>query len=434
MLVHTQIKHDIVCWTITIGLHLLLFLVNFNLYKAGEAGKFIPIVEVEYVIPEEIIAARQVGTPPKTFKEKLKHFFKMKEVVPPKKEELAAGKGSSKLEVEKIEGLSPQETLIDKKGTLSRKVDLSAINKSKEKLIAKSKEEQIVLVSKGVSVKGLKSEGLKDKDKEYRVAKKDLPFQVATREEIRGSDMDIVAIDLGKKTSKSVVAQAPILKDMERKGEFGEGAFRVVQKEAKGKLSGTEVLADLLAMAKIGGAGGSGGEGSSLGSGGALTGEGTGSKVGFGKQGESEEKGFVKGVVFSRVPAKEGGSRGAGSGSEASKEVAKKEQRGRVIFEITGPLSRRRVLYREIPSYPEWAEKEGIEAGVSVHFVVLSNGKVKDNIYVVRTSGYPVIDNLVMEALRNWQFTSLEGDLYGKEEWGVLTFYFSLGKELLSKG
>ena len=105
--------------------------------------------------------------------------------------------------------------------------------------------------------------------------------------------------------------------------------------------------------------------------------------------------------------------------------IAKKEPRGRVIFEIRGPLSRRTVLYRELPSYPEWAEKEGIEAGVSVHFVVLSKGKVKDNIYVARTSGYPVLDKLVMEALRHWQFASLKGDLYGKEEWGVFTFYFS---------
>jgi len=136
-------------------------------------------------------------------------------------------------------------------------------------------------------------------------------------------------------------------------------------------------------------------------------------------------------VVFSRVPKKVGGLAGSeseesSSGSEAKREVAKKEQRGRVIFEITGPLSRRTILYKVIPSYPEWAEKEGIEAGVSIHFVVLSNGKVKDNIYVVRTSGYPLMDKLVMEALSHWEFASLKGDLYGKEEWGVLTFYFSL--------
>jgi len=483
MLVHTQMKHDITCWMIAIGLHLLLFLVNFNLYRTGVEEKLLPIVEVEYVTPEEVIGAIRVGVlgePPQTFKEKIKNFFRIKEVVPPKKEEILAGKGPSELDVNKIGGLSQQETLIDKERPLSRKVDLSPINESKEMLISKSEEEKILLASKELNLKDSKSQKLKNK--EYQVAKKDLPFQVDTNEEIRGNDIDTVAINLGKETSKGILTQAPTLEDIKGKADFGEGVFRVVKQEAQGRLSGTEVLANLLAMAKNeetkrlegygsewgsggvlngkegykgsgGGAGLESGLGSGRGGGGLVQGVRGGEAIAAGvaaaggsstgmasggsslKEVESKEKEkevtFKKGVVFSRAPKKEpeiSGSVSEGSSSNlvANKEGTKKEQRGRVIFEITGPLSRRTVLHKVIPSYPEWAEKQGIEAGVSVHFVVLSNGKVKDNIYVVRTSGYPVIDKLVMEALRDWQFASLEGDLYGKEEWGVLTFYFSL--------
>ena len=488
MLIHTQMKHDITCWMIAIGLHLLLFLMNFNLMRNIEPGKLVPIVEVEYLTPEDIISASRVGAPgepPKTFKEKLKHFFS-KEIAPPKKEEVLAGKGPSKPEVNEIGSLSQEKTLIDKQGSLSRKVDLSPTNDSKGKLISESKEEEILLASKELNLTDLKSQNLKDK--EYKIAKKDLPFQIATREEIEGNGTDIVGIDLGKETSKSILTQAPTLKDIKGKGDFAEGVFRVVKQEKQRKLSGSEVLANLLAMAKkeearrleeygsgLGSGGtlagkeeytGSGIGVSALGSGGgtgrgggglvqgvkgverigagegatATTGAG-GSPTGVASQGsspgeaKSEEKEvkrtFKKGVVFSRAPREKEGLAGSGteetsSSSKPEKAVAKKGPRGRVIFEIRGPLSQRKVLRKVIPSYPEWAEKEGIEAGVSVHFVVLSNGEVKDNIYVVRTSGYPVIDQLVMGALRQWQFASLEGDFYGKEEWGILTFYFSL--------
>jgi len=402
--------------------------VNFNPSGNIELERLVPIVEVDYIIQEEIITTRQVrvpGRPAQTFKEKVKHFFS-KQVVPAKKEELLAGKAPAKLEADKIKGISQEKTLVDKSLSLSRKADLSLKNKAKEELISKFKEDGILLASGRISVTDSKSEKLKDK--RYKVAKEDLPFQVATREGIKG-DEDIVAIDLGNKTSKDILTQAPSLKDIKGKAGFEEGVVGVVKEEAREKLSGSEVLANLLAIAKQEEAGKSEGDGISSGSGGALT-----DKSGSLKEVKSEERvkggAFGEAVVLSRAAKKGSGLAGSGSEessspSEADDRVAKRERRGRVIFEIRGPLSDRIVLYRELPSYPEWAEKEGIEAGVSVHFVVLSDGKVKDNIYVVKTSGYPVLDKLVMEVLRNWKFASLKGDLYGKEEWGVLTFYFS---------
>ena len=220
MLIYTTTKHDIVCWTIAIGLHLLLFLMNFDLYKTGEAKKLIPVVEIEYVVQENVVRARRVGVPgkpPRTIKQKVKHFF-TKKVEPAKKEEALADKASSKLEVDKIKGISQEKTLVDKKRSLSREVDLALNNKSKEELISKSEQDRILLASGGTGVTDTKSQKLKDK--EYKIAKKDLPFQVADRKGVRG-DEDIVAIDLGKKTSKNIVTQAPSLKDIKGKAGFG---------------------------------------------------------------------------------------------------------------------------------------------------------------------------------------------------------------------
>ncbi|MDH5662450.1 MAG: energy transducer TonB [Elusimicrobiota bacterium] len=474
MLLRIQTKHDIICWTIAIGLHLLLFLMNFNLYKTGEAKRLIPIVEVEYISYEDIIKARRVrvsGEPPETFKEKVKHFFS-KKVEPARRETVLTGKAPAKLKADEIKGIFNKDILVDKKGSLSQRIDLPMKNRpgdeSKEKLLYK--EESVLVVSQEPKPKSIKLRNLEDKG--YKVSKRDLPFDVSARERIR-RDEDIVGVDLDDKTSEGILTQAPSLEDIRGKESFGEGVFRVVKQEAEGKLSGSEVLVNLLVMAKkeeerrleeSGGGlssegiltGEEGHEGSAEGSvsgegsgevgsgsgvkgtGGTESGTGTaaGSSTGTASKGgylkeagageQGEKRAFRKGVVFSRAPATGSGSGGSESSSGADRKVAKKEHKGRVIFEIRGPLSHRTVLYRELPPYPEWAEKEGIEAGVSVHFVVLSNGKVKDNIYVVKTSGYPVLDKLVMEALRNWKFAALKGDIYGKEEWGVLTFYFSL--------
>ncbi|MDH5174166.1 MAG: hypothetical protein OEW43_02785, partial [Elusimicrobiota bacterium] len=107
MLLRIQTKHDIICWTIAIGLHLLLFLMNFNLYKTGEAKRLIPIVEVEYISYEDIIKARRVrvsGEPPETFKEKVKHFFS-KKVEPARRETVLTGKAPAKLKADEIKGI-----------------------------------------------------------------------------------------------------------------------------------------------------------------------------------------------------------------------------------------------------------------------------------------------------------------------------------------
>ncbi|MBI4051286.1 MAG: energy transducer TonB [Elusimicrobia bacterium] len=91
--------------------------------------------------------------------------------------------------------------------------------------------------------------------------------------------------------------------------------------------------------------------------------------------------------------------------------------------EIVGPLSQRKVLRAYVPPYPKWAKDQGIlEAAVSVRFFVSRDGKVLPNMRVEKSSGYGILDRLVMEALKKWVFAPSESE----KEWGVITFRFVL--------
>ncbi|HRY29049.1 MAG TPA: TonB family protein [Elusimicrobiota bacterium] len=95
------------------------------------------------------------------------------------------------------------------------------------------------------------------------------------------------------------------------------------------------------------------------------------------------------------------------------------------MFLITGPLADRKALSRVVPEYPEWAREKGVEAAVLIQFTVTPEGAVKDNMLVVRTSGYPPLDALAVKALAQWKFAPLPPDQY-RDEIGTITFNFSV--------
>lgn len=95
------------------------------------------------------------------------------------------------------------------------------------------------------------------------------------------------------------------------------------------------------------------------------------------------------------------------------------------MFLITGPLANRKVLSRQVPEYPEWARAKGIEAAVVLQFTVTPEGDVKNNVFVVRTSGYPQMDELAAQALKKWKFVPLPSDQL-RDEVGTITFNFSI--------
>ncbi|MBI5743020.1 MAG: TonB family protein [Elusimicrobia bacterium] len=92
-------------------------------------------------------------------------------------------------------------------------------------------------------------------------------------------------------------------------------------------------------------------------------------------------------------------------------------------MEITGPISKRKVLRYYVPPFPDWARDRGIlEAAVSVKFYVDNSGRVLDNAAVERTSGYGALDRLAADAIKRWTFEPLTGP--AAKQWGVITFRF----------
>lgn len=92
---------------------------------------------------------------------------------------------------------------------------------------------------------------------------------------------------------------------------------------------------------------------------------------------------------------------------------------------LVGPVADRQLISHRLPGYPEWAKREGVEATVKLYFIVLPNGRVKENIMIQKTSGFQDFDRNAIEALLIWRFEPLRGGKTG-EQWGSITFNFQL--------
>ena len=108
------------------------------------------------------------------------------------------------------------------------------------------------------------------------------------------------------------------------------------------------------------------------------------------------------------------GSAGGGDGS------------GQHAFELRGQLTGRRIIASPLPPYPSWAKEQGLEADVTVYFVVDPNGYVRGDSHVKRTSGDPRLDQIVLQTIRSWRFAALGGGAKRGDQWGLVTFHFRL--------
>jgi TonB family protein len=102
-----------------------------------------------------------------------------------------------------------------------------------------------------------------------------------------------------------------------------------------------------------------------------------------------------------------------------------KIERSGNTFKIFGALQNRAILEKYLPRYPRWAEEQGLECNVTIHFFVFPDGSVKNNLYVEQSSGYAEMDNLAMKALREFKFAPIPG---GEEQEGGIIFYFRLSR------
>lgn len=94
---------------------------------------------------------------------------------------------------------------------------------------------------------------------------------------------------------------------------------------------------------------------------------------------------------------------------------------------LTGPVADRELLSYETPEYPDWAKRDAVEGSVRLYFVVLPDGRVKENVLVQATSGYEEFDRNATDALLAWKFEPLTGGAVG-EQWGSITLHYRLGE------
>ncbi|MCX7947808.1 MAG: TonB family protein [candidate division WOR-3 bacterium] len=91
-------------------------------------------------------------------------------------------------------------------------------------------------------------------------------------------------------------------------------------------------------------------------------------------------------------------------------------------MQLEGEVANRQILNRVKPVYPKRAKQQGWEGTVVLSFSVDANGSVF-NIQVIRSSGYPDLDNSAIQALSQWKFAPKPGKA---EEKGRLTVRFVL--------
>jgi TonB family protein len=90
---------------------------------------------------------------------------------------------------------------------------------------------------------------------------------------------------------------------------------------------------------------------------------------------------------------------------------------------IQGDIAGRPILVAKKPLYPRWAQEQGLEALVTIYFVVRPDGTVKDNLIVERSSNYPELDQLAKEALLQFKFAPISGS---DDQSGYATFRYML--------
>jgi TonB family protein len=121
-----------------------------------------------------------------------------------------------------------------------------------------------------------------------------------------------------------------------------------------------------------------------------------------------------------------GGSRGSNGSASTQPAVAPGESGtapGDILLE--GPAAARPVVISKLPQYPDWARKQAVEAVVTLHFSVLPDGRVREDVQVLKTGGFTEFDERAVAALRQWRFVALaDGDASG--QWGTITFRFRL--------
>jgi TonB family protein len=93
--------------------------------------------------------------------------------------------------------------------------------------------------------------------------------------------------------------------------------------------------------------------------------------------------------------------------------------------ELVGEVADRPVIEHPMPTYPDWAKDQAVEGTVTLSFVVLPDGRVKENIQIQKTAGFADFDRNALAALARWRFAALVGGA-ANEQQGTITFHYRL--------
>ena len=90
-------------------------------------------------------------------------------------------------------------------------------------------------------------------------------------------------------------------------------------------------------------------------------------------------------------------------------------------FKIEGEASQRSILHKVIPQYPQGLQSEAV---VKVQFSVLADGTVGKMVPVIK--GNATLENITLDALRQWRFNPLPANTPQREVEGIITFRYIL--------
>ena len=96
-----------------------------------------------------------------------------------------------------------------------------------------------------------------------------------------------------------------------------------------------------------------------------------------------------------------------------------------VAMTISGQIKDRKIVQSTMPVYSDDARTNGWEGIVAVHFTVMPDGRVKDNVYFDQTSPHRDLNRAAMAAIKKFKFEALTG-ANRVEQWGVITIVFRL--------
>jgi TonB family protein len=224
-----------------------------------------------------------------------------------------------------------------------------------------------------------------------------------------GGDIVTPAIDLDAKLDRS---QATI--DLERYMEAENGTGDVVRigSSKNGTMKSTEeILAEKpISLAKNlpRGAGGEGG-------------------VGIGSSGSIGRKGQAPAIKINKKPPPSTKTSQIGKTVEKQVETKLKVETGSTQISLAGPIANRTILNKVLPKYPSWCLRQGISGVVKIRIWVEPSGQVREGTLIEVSSGYPDLDQAVINALKVWRFAPLPSNVVQENQWGVITFRFVCG-------